>query len=269
MTHLHLMFVFAHPDDESMGAGAIIAKYVAESVDVYLLCATRGERGWQGDEKDNPGLEGLGKIRTEELMNAAKVLGLREVNFLDYIDGDLDKANHAKAIHKIATHIRRIQPQVVVTFGPDGAYGHPDHIAISQLTSAAIVCAADPSYTDSLNQPAHRVAKLYYQVDPKTFVELLHSWGFDLTFDVDGVKRGHVSWDEWMITTRLDVGEHWRAAREAVLCHASQLVSWRHLFDAMTDDMHRLTWSQSTLYRAYSLVNGGRKVETDLFEGLR
>jgi len=85
MTPLRLLFCFAHPDDESMGAGTIIAKYVAEGVDIYLVCATRGERGWQGDEKDYPGLEGLGKIRTEELMNAAKVLSLREVNFLDYI----------------------------------------------------------------------------------------------------------------------------------------------------------------------------------------
>ena len=121
MTHLRLMFVFAHPDDESMGAGAIIAKYVAEGVDVYLLCATRGERGWQGDEKDNTGLTELGRVRTTELINAAKVLGLREVNFLDYIDGDLDQADHAEATRKIATHIRRIQPQVVVTFVPDGA----------------------------------------------------------------------------------------------------------------------------------------------------
>jgi LmbE family N-acetylglucosaminyl deacetylase len=252
-----------------MGAGAVVAKYVAEGVDVYLVCATRGERGWQGDEKDNPGFAGLGKIRTNELMKAAKVLGLREVNFLDFMDGELDRVNPAEAVNKIATHIRRIQPQVIVTFGPDGAYGHPDHIAISQLTSAAIVCAADSGYADSLNQPSHRVAKLYYQEDPKSFVEMLHSWGFDLTFDVDGVTRQHLGWDEWMITTRLDVGEYWRTAREAVLCHASQIVSWKHLLDAMTDDMHRLTWSQSTFYRAYSSVNGGRKVETDLFEGLR
>ncbi len=269
MPPLRLLFCFAHPDDESMGAGAIIAKYVAEGVDVYLVCATRGERGWQGDEKDHPGLEGLGKIRTDELMNAAEVLGLREVNFLDYVDGDLDKANHAEAVNKIATHIRRIQPQVIVTFGPDGAYGHPDHIAISQFTSAAVVVAADSGYTDLLNQSPHRVAKLYYQVDPKSFVEMLHSWGFDLTFDVDGATRRHIGWEEWMITTHLDLGEHWRTAREAVSCHTSQLVGWKHLLDAMTDDMHRLTWSQSTLYRAYSSVNGGRKVETDLFEGLR
>ena len=99
MTHLRLMFVFAHPDDESMGAGAIIAKYVAESVDVYLLCATR-ERGWQGDEKIIP-TRRVGEDRTEELMNAAKVLGLREVNFLDYIDGDLDKAIMLKRSTKL------------------------------------------------------------------------------------------------------------------------------------------------------------------------
>ncbi len=68
--------------------------------------------------------------------------------FLDYIDGEVDQANHGEAIGKIVTHIRRIQPQVVVTFPPDGNYGHPDHIAIGQYTCAAVVCAADSSYQD-------------------------------------------------------------------------------------------------------------------------
>jgi LmbE family N-acetylglucosaminyl deacetylase len=66
----------------------------------------------------------------------------RQVEFLDYIDGDLDQADPAEAIGQIVSHIRRIQPQVIVTFGPDRSYGHPDHIAISQFTSAAVVCAA-------------------------------------------------------------------------------------------------------------------------------
>jgi len=73
---LRLMLVLAHPDDESLGNGGMVAKYVAEGVDVHLVTATRGERGWFGPEDENPGPEELGRIREEELLEAAAVLGL-------------------------------------------------------------------------------------------------------------------------------------------------------------------------------------------------
>src|SRR5262245_45932960 len=139
MVPLRLLCIMAHPDDESLGVGGALVKYAAQGVETYLISATRGEHGWWGEEKDYPGLEGLGKIREAELFAAARVLGLREVSFLDYVDGDLDQANPKEAIGKIASHVRRLQPQVVLTFDPYGAYGHPDHIAISQLTAGALV----------------------------------------------------------------------------------------------------------------------------------
>src|SRR5574341_1465404 len=136
---LKLMCVLAHPDDECLGTGGILARYEAEGVETYLVTATRGEHGWWGEEKDYPGPEALGQIREAELRASAQALGLREVNLLDYLDGALDQAGPAQAIAKIVGHLRRVRPHVVVTFGPEGAYGHPDHIAISQFTSAAIV----------------------------------------------------------------------------------------------------------------------------------
>jgi LmbE family N-acetylglucosaminyl deacetylase len=122
---LKLLAVFAHPDDESMGLGGTLAKYAAEGVETYLVCASRGEKGWSGPEEQNPGPERLGQTRTPELEHAVKELGMRELYFLNYIDGHVDKVNHDEAIGKIVTHIRRIQPQVIVTFPPDGNYGHP------------------------------------------------------------------------------------------------------------------------------------------------
>src|ERR671923_1347918 len=106
--HLKLMCILAHPDDESLGMGGTLAKYAAEGIETYLVTATRGERGWFGNEKDNPGIEALGKIREAELLDAAQELGLCEVKFLDYIDGDLDQANPAEAIAKIVAHLRRV-----------------------------------------------------------------------------------------------------------------------------------------------------------------
>src|SRR5689334_4696342 len=121
---LRLMGVLAHPDDESLGNGGTLAKYASEGVETYLVTATRGERGWMGDPSKNPGMDALGAIREAELLAAAKVLGIRQVDFLDYIDGDLDQADSAEAIGKIVGHLRRARPHVVLTFGPEGAYGH-------------------------------------------------------------------------------------------------------------------------------------------------
>src|SRR5215207_2179899 len=143
---LKLLAVFPHPDDETLGMGSTIARYSAEGVETYLLCATHGERGWFDSEGPDPGFEEVARIREAELNCAAEHLGLREVCFLDYIDGDVDQAEPIEIIAKIASQIRRIQPHVVVTFSPDGAYGHPDHIALSQFTNAALVCAADSSF---------------------------------------------------------------------------------------------------------------------------
>src|SRR6185436_13070895 len=150
-----LLAVLAHPDDESLGVGGTLAKYASEGVDVFLLTATRGDsgryRGHRADDHQHPGPLALAKIREAELRAAAAVLGVHEVSLLDYHDQHLDCANPRQVIAEIAGHLQRVQPDVVVTFGPDGAYGHPDHIAISQFTTAAFV-AARP----------HTVSKLYY-----------------------------------------------------------------------------------------------------------
>ena len=89
--NLKLLAVFPHPDDETLGLGSTLARYSAEGVETYLVCATRGERGWYESEGPDPGFEGVARIREAELRCAAENLGLHEVCFLDYIDGDVDQ----------------------------------------------------------------------------------------------------------------------------------------------------------------------------------
>jgi LmbE family N-acetylglucosaminyl deacetylase len=230
MTKLKLLAVFAHPDDESMGMGGTLAKYAAEGVETHLVCASRGEVGWFGSEEQNPGPERLGQLRTEELQNAVNVLGMKSLSFLDYIDGQVDQADPIDAIEKIVTHIRRIQPHVVVTFPHDGNYGHPDHIAIGQFTNAAIVCAADASYKDPENLAPYRVSKLYYMVD-EDFVNLAMPYFEDMSFPVDDQVRSENPWKELMVTTRLDITDYCRMAWRAIRCHASQKASLGGLAD--------------------------------------
>lgn len=266
---LKLLVVFAHPDDESMGMGGTLAKYSAEGVETYCLCASRGERGWSSLEEQDPGPERVAEIRTQELQNAVHELGMKDLYFMGYMDGDVDQAEPSEAIGRIVAIIRRIKPQVVVTFPPDGNYGHPDHIAIGQFTTAAIVCAADASYADIERRAAHRVSKLYFMVDGENFVDAIAPYMDDMSFPVDEQIRGEVPWKEWMITTRIDVADYCRTAWRAIRHHKSQLASLGRLADLPEEAILPILAKQGTFYRAYSLVNGGREMETDLFEGLR
>ena len=146
MRATRIMAVLAHPDDESLGVGGTLAKYASEGADVFLLTATRGDsgrfRGHRLDHPQHPGRLALAKIREVELRAAASALGVREVSILDYRDQHLDRANPREVVVNIVRHIRRVQPDIVLTFGPDGAYWHPDRIAVSQFATAAIVAAA-------------------------------------------------------------------------------------------------------------------------------
>jgi LmbE family N-acetylglucosaminyl deacetylase len=263
------MGVFAHPDDESLGVGGTLAKYATEGVDVFLVTATRGDAGrFQGHregEPEHPGREGLGQIREAELRAAARVLGIREVSVLGYRDQELDRADPGEVIARLAGELRRVRPDVVITFGPDGAYGHPDHIAISQFTTAAVVAAADRR-VDMPGEP-HAVAKLYYIAWPESTWAAYEAAVRKLTTTVDGVERQATRWPDWAITTTIDTRQLWKTVWRAVSCHASQLVAYDRLKD-LPPEHHEALWGRQSFYRAISMVNGGRAKETDLFEGI-
>jgi LmbE family N-acetylglucosaminyl deacetylase len=268
-SELRLMCVLAHPDDESLGTGGALAKCAAEGVATYLVTATRGERGRFGDGTESPAPAIVGRVREAELMAAAKELGIRAVHFLDYPDGALDTVDACEAIGKIVGHLRRVKPHVVITFGPDGAYGHPDHIAISQLTTAAIVSAADPLYRiePPIGEP-HRVSKLYYIAwSPKKWTAYQAALR-KLVCHVDGEERQAVPWSDWAITTVIDTSQVWPAVWRAVSCHRTQMTIYKKL-EGLSDEHHRSLWGTQEFYRAFSGVNGGRAQEADLFEGLR
>src|SRR5436309_1638703 len=159
---LKLLAVLAHPDDESLGFGGTLARYASEGVETYLVTATRVERGRFGAHGKYGDPTEVGQVREEELRAAAAVLSIREVSILSYPDGAVDQVPAGIAIRRIANHIRRIQPHVIITFGPEGAYGHPDHIAVSQFTTAAAICAADARFGIDDGSPPHRPAKLHY-----------------------------------------------------------------------------------------------------------
>jgi LmbE family N-acetylglucosaminyl deacetylase len=250
-----------------MASGGVLARYGREGVETYVITATRGDAGRRGRGLPS-GEEPVALIRERELRAAAGVLGVKEVRVLGYGDGKLDQADAGEVVRNIAGHLRRIRPHVVLTFGPDGAYGHPDHIAISQFTTAAVMAAADGTVPTGSPLPPHQVSKLYYLAWTaeawRTFQETFKP----LVSLVDGVERGVTPWPEWAITTRVDCRECWRQVWDAVKCHRTQ-VSIYEPFERIGESLHRRLWGDQTWYRVFSTVNGGRAVETDLFEGLR
>ncbi len=267
-TFLKLMCIIAHPDDESLAMGGTLAKYARGGVEVSLVVATRGERGWRGPDSENPGEGVVGVLRERELREASGVLGVSHLALLDYLDGDLDQAEDAKVVAKIVTLLRSLRPQVVITFGPEGLYGHPDHIAISQFTSAAVLCAADPDYRRARHVAPHLVSKLYYRVATgEWFAHYMPVFG-ELVMRIDGVERRASPWVDWTVTTRIDTRAYWRDVWQAVCCHQTQIPDYRG-FQQLSEEDHQRFWGSQEFYRVFSLVNGGREEEHDLFEGLR
>ncbi|NMC11460.1 MAG: PIG-L family deacetylase [Chloroflexi bacterium] len=124
-----MLVILAHPDDESFAVGGTLAKYARKDVQIILLCATRGEAGI-------PGLNSTeaGEIRERELRKAAEHLGI-EVYFLGYQDGELASVKPETLLETIACWVDLVKPQVILTFGPDGVSGHPDHVTISRIVT--------------------------------------------------------------------------------------------------------------------------------------
>lgn len=267
---LRLMAILAHPDDESLGLGGVIAKYVAEGVEVSVVTATLGQRGRYLGERDgpaHPGMQKLGELREAELRAATSVLGVKHLELLGYHDGDLDQVDPREAIARIAEQVRRRRPHVVITFAPDGAYGHPDHVAICQYATAAMVVAADGSDDPVVTAP-HAVSKLYYVVSNQSSWNAYQTAFKKLVSVVDGVEREATAWPDWEITTRIDTRDHWETVWKAVSCHYSQVASYEGLKN-LSPEHHEALWGSQHFYRAFSRVNGGRARESDLFEGLR
>lgn len=252
---LRLAVIGAHPDDESLGCGGTLARYASEGVQTFVITATRGEGGRHGASRDAFRDE-LGALREAELRAACRVLGVSEVHVLNYPDGKLDQVNPSEAIERIASLIDAIEPHVVVTFGPEGAYGHPDHIAISQFTTAAVVHAT------------HEVSKLYFMAWTAKKWDAYQAALKKLTSKVDGVERHVAPWPDWAITTEIDTAAQSQTVWQAVSCHQTQMSIYSNL-EHLPEEHHRGLWGSQEFYRVFSLVNGGRRRETDIFEGLR
>ncbi len=177
MEQKSLLAAFAHPDDESFGTAGVFRRYKDAGVHTALICATKGEEG----EISDPALatkETLGAVREGELREAAGIMGVDDLVFLGYHDGQLAAAAIDEAVGKIVREIRRLKPQVVVTFAANGGYGHVDHMAIYRLTRDAFHKAADPDcYPEQLAEglDPYKPQKLYATGFPRAAMSTMRA----------------------------------------------------------------------------------------------
>ena len=241
MANRRLLISFAHPDDESFGLGAAIAKWVDEGVEVYLICATNGDVGTIPESMKGQ-YSTVAELRLSELDCANEILKFTEIFKLGYRDSGMPGSetskhpdslwyqwghNPERVTRDVVKVIRQIRPHVVITFNKYGGYGHPDHIAIQQATVKAFDCANDPSYdTDGL--APYQAQKLYYNSFPK-ITSQLRIWNTRLrrqdpramgvNKDIDIVK---VFENIEPVHTRIPIAGYFDSWAKASLCHVSQ-----------------------------------------------
>lgn len=212
-----LLFIFAHPDDESFGAAGTAARYAEEGARLTLVTATRGDRGRCGDPPVCA-QEELPAVREAELREAARILGIPDVRVLDYRDRELASAPPEEVRAALVRVIREVRPQVVVTFDPHGVNLHPDHVAISRFASDAVSAAADARWHRDAGPP-HEVPRLLWTT-PRPFYELAR-------LEEPAAEPG--------VDFLLDVSRWWGKKAGALRAHRSQHIEIDRLFFDVED----------------------------------
>lgn len=228
-----LLAIFAHPDDETFGAGGTMAILAEHGHRVSLICATNGDEGGNGDDGGDHAMDP--EIRRNELRCACRALGIDEPIFLGYRDSGMEnwarkpgsfvEEDRESVIERIVVEIRRLRPGAIITFDPGGIYGHPDHVRVSDVATEAFMRAhAEPDGPTAL----------YHLAMPRSWAQKM----------IDGWQKGDTKPDakppteddllqrrrfielaraDEEITTTIDVRSALDRKRAAFACHASQI----------------------------------------------
>jgi len=282
-----LLLVHAHPDDETIGSGATMAHYAAAGVHVTLLTCTLGEQGevlvpelqlLQADDADQ-----LGGYRIGELADAMAHLGVRDHRFLGgtgrfrdsgMVDTPANKhprafwrAAHEPAVFDAAVAaavevVREVRPQVVVTYDPNGDYGHPDHVMAHRVATAAV------------EQNPDIVAKVYWTATPRSVLrrgfETMKASGSSYFVGVDRVEDLPFGVEDEVITTVVDAPAQAAAKEAALRAHATQ-ISVDGPFFALSNLLGREVLATEYFRLARGELGPDRNAdghETDLFSGV-
>ncbi|WP_375483807.1 N-acetyl-1-D-myo-inositol-2-amino-2-deoxy-alpha-D-glucopyranoside deacetylase [uncultured Jatrophihabitans sp.] len=269
MSGRRLLLVHAHPDDESITTGAVMAHYAQRGVRVVLLTCTLGEEG----EVLVPALQGLaadradqlGGYRIAELGAAMGALGVTDHRFLGgaghfrdsgmagssanahpraFCRADGDATVFTEAVEAAADVVREVRPDAVVTYDPDGGYGHPDHVMAHRVTMAAVVAAAEGG------ADAWSVPRVFWTADPDSVLDRDVAALADRPDAPFSADRAALSFGvpDRLVTTVVDAADGRDAKRSALLAHATQVSVWSDFY-ALSNGLGRLV-SGTEYFRA-------------------
>jgi N-acetyl-1-D-myo-inositol-2-amino-2-deoxy-alpha-D-glucopyranoside deacetylase len=293
MNDRRLLAVHAHPDDETIGTGATLAKYAAQGAQVTLVTCTLGEEGevlvpelvhLAADQHD-----ALGPHRHIELAAAMNILGVSDFRLLGepgrYRDSGMVgmdsnsrpeafvNADLLAAATDLVSVIREIRPQVLVTYDDFGGYGHPDHIQAHRVATYAVALAQAPSFRLDLGAP-WSVAKVYWTAFPRSIIRAgitaLQAAGETTGFaelDPDDVP---FAVDDALVTTAIEGHEYLDIKMSALAAHATQVTTDGGFF-ALADNVGIQAFGTEYFRLVSGALSGpfdseGR--ETDLFAGI-
>jgi LmbE family N-acetylglucosaminyl deacetylase len=271
---LTLMAVHAHPDDEASSTGGVLARYSDEGIRTIVVTCTNGEFG-DGPAGIKPGEDGhdaadVAQTRLAELREACKHLGVTELELLGYHDSGMPEWEYRhrpdafcnigldEVAGRIGELIRQYQPQVVITYDPEGAYQHPDHVQAARAAIAAVEATGVP-------------AKLYLVAMRRSgwqkIFEALKAAGADVPdWEMTEEEERQLAESEARITTEVDIRPVLERKRAALMAHGSQMNdSW---FSKIPQDVVEMAFGYETFIRTRNETQAPVP-ETDLFDGLR
>jgi N-acetyl-1-D-myo-inositol-2-amino-2-deoxy-alpha-D-glucopyranoside deacetylase len=282
-----LLLVHAHPDDETIGTGATMAKYAAEGALVTLVTCTLGEEGeilvadlehLAADKDDR-----LGQHRISELATAMEALGVTDHRFLGgpgrWRDSGMMgeptndrpdcfwQADFDEAVAELVGVIREVRPQVVISYDSNGGYGHPDHIQAHRVTVAAFDAAGDPGRYSDAGEP-WQPAKRYETAIPRSVLqqayEMLVEMGEDAPFGVTSPEELTFGSPDDIITTRIDASSFIDAKVAAMRAHRSQIAT-DGMFFALTNNIGQGAFAVEHFILAQGPPIPAGHIESDLF----
>jgi mycothiol conjugate amidase Mca len=284
MAQRTLVAVHAHPDDECISTGGILARYAAEGVRTILVTCTDGAVG----EISDPALatpENLAEVRSGELDESVRILNVSRLAKLGYRDSGMagtsdnlhpasfHQANFDEALERVVRVVREERPEIIVTYDERGGYGHPDHIRAHQVAVAAFDAAGDASRFPDAG-PAWAPLKLYYSVVPRSaffrFAERLRAEGIEVPFRRRTEEAESAGEDppfgvaDERVTTTIDVSGYVEAKRASLEAHRTQMGP-EQFFMRLSPALFAEVFGRETFER---VVGPGELPETDLFAGV-
>jgi LmbE family N-acetylglucosaminyl deacetylase len=254
----HVLFIFAHPDDETFGCAGLLTLLRERGATTSLVVATRGEVGeirvenWATPET-------LGPVREAELRSAMDVVGLTHLRLLGYRDSGMAgtppnedrrafvQADRREIVAHLVGQIRDLRPTTVITFGPDGIYGHPDHILIHETTVQAVDEAASETLHPGLGAP-WRVPALFFTAIPRERV-IAHAKRPTSPFnEMSEEELARFGTPEREITHRFDVSPWFETKRRAMQCHRTQIAEGGAFDPALAEEFGQF-WTTEFLRR--------------------